>query len=52
MEDSGGERRLEGMSDERDERKPEQEDVEAHAAEVEDEPDDDSDVEGHLFQRR
>ena len=56
MEEPTGVPRLEGMSEDFDEAGPEQEEVEAHAADVVDEPedgsDDDSDFEGHLFQRR
>lgn len=52
MEDANAAQRLEGMSEELDERLPDKDDVEAHGAETESEPDDDSDVEGHLFQRR
>ncbi len=55
MEEPTGLPRLEGMSEEFDEAGPEEEEVEAHAADVADEPDDsddDSDFEGHLFQRR
>ena len=55
MEDGEVMPRLEDMSEDFDEAGPEEEEVEAHAADVAEEPDDsddDSDFEGHLFQRR
>ncbi len=52
MEEANLAGRLGGMSEELDELQPEQEDDAARGPGADVDSDDDSDVEGHLFQRR